>query len=494
MRMHSGVIAGWTPLALSPALWLAADAGTFQSSGGAAASTDADPIGEWRDQSGNGRHATMTGSNRPAYKLVGGRPSVRFTTASLQYMVVGGSALNIRDNCTVFAVFKPTTTIRQTILGQGNTTGAFQLEVNLANPNTIINGVVISAASDQFTALSALAQRMICYRRSGAGATSDWRINGSSHAPTVTNSATAFSADGTAEIGRRAAASQHLNGDLFALLVFTQSLTNAEIVQVEEYLRAAYAVAFQLQLLDLPSSAAVADKAQGVAYDGTYYYLSTDTKLHKLTRSGSTYTTVLSRTITGDNPTGKTQLTGMHYYGGYLWCGANSYPATSPAAGWIVKYNPADLTWVATYPTQAHQCEGARWKDLGDGNGPNLWAIYNDWGSVSRYDASLNHVADYALPLYSGFALGYQGIIWLGNDLITPEHRDNNPNDRVHVHTWNGTGFDGVIKLIPPATASGQGCDWEGTGSPSIGDVLLFAERITNTDARIVRATYRYVH
>lgn len=64
----------FSPLALSPALWLKADAGLYQERTGASATTpassDADPVGTWQDQSGNAKHLTApSDATRPALKL-----------------------------------------------------------------------------------------------------------------------------------------------------------------------------------------------------------------------------------------------------------------------------------------------------------------------------------------------------------------------------------------------------------------------------------------
>lgn len=71
----------FSPLSLSPALWLKADAGTNQTASGTAATADADPVGEWQDQGGNGNHlAQATASKRGTLKLniQNGRPVIRF--------------------------------------------------------------------------------------------------------------------------------------------------------------------------------------------------------------------------------------------------------------------------------------------------------------------------------------------------------------------------------------------------------------------------------
>ena len=76
----------WTPPKATGAglkLWLRADRGLFQDSGGTTPATaDGDPVGLWQDGSGQGNHVSQaTASKRPTLRLgvtPSGRPVVRF--------------------------------------------------------------------------------------------------------------------------------------------------------------------------------------------------------------------------------------------------------------------------------------------------------------------------------------------------------------------------------------------------------------------------------
>lgn len=72
-RSLGSFINGWTPDQISPALWL--DASVFSSI------TIATGVSEWRDISGNNRHATQaTTSLQPAYQATGlnGLPTINW--------------------------------------------------------------------------------------------------------------------------------------------------------------------------------------------------------------------------------------------------------------------------------------------------------------------------------------------------------------------------------------------------------------------------------
>lgn len=233
--------------------------------------------------------------------------------------------------------------------------------------------------------------------------------------------------------------------------------------------------------------------AQGVAFDGTYYYWTADNYLRKYTRSGDNYTLVASKDCTLDAPTAKTQLDNIDYYGGYLWVGANDFGATgSIKNGWIIKYDTS-FNMIEYFPTLNHWCECGVWKDVGDGE--ELWVLYSDYDHCSRYkkiSGIWTHINDYLLP----FVIGqthminlrglYQGALWYGDYLICQTHMINTDTE-THVYKWNGNGFDGVERYRALTGNTGQGIAWE-----SYGNVMLFAERGIGgaTQQRILRAQF----
>lgn len=89
---------GFTPAVLSPFMWLEAGQGFYQDSAGTTPATaNADPLGLWQDQSGNGRHVSQaTSGSRPVLlaNAHNGRMAPTFNARSLASGSVFDSSFN----------------------------------------------------------------------------------------------------------------------------------------------------------------------------------------------------------------------------------------------------------------------------------------------------------------------------------------------------------------------------------------------------------------
>jgi hypothetical protein len=130
-RSRRIITPGFSPLSLSPALWLdASDSGSlFQSNGGAAASNDGDPVGYWMDKSGNGKHATQTsGTNKPTLKtaIQNGKNIVR-TNGTSSFMNIPTTTINAPF--TIYLVIKkPSSSAIMELAGISTTTARYLFE------------------------------------------------------------------------------------------------------------------------------------------------------------------------------------------------------------------------------------------------------------------------------------------------------------------------------------------------------------------------------
>jgi hypothetical protein len=112
-------------------LWLRGDAGTFQDAARTtAAANDGDPVGGWRDDSGEGDHfsqatAAKRGTLKTGANGINGRAVVRFDGVDDFLAGPALSALVAAGTFTAMAVFKPTA-------------------IDTNNPNTWNNDALIS--------------------------------------------------------------------------------------------------------------------------------------------------------------------------------------------------------------------------------------------------------------------------------------------------------------------------------------------------------------
>lgn len=100
---------------------------------------DGDAITTWSDASGNGNDATQSVvARKPIYKvnIRNGKPVVRFSAASSQWMAIDNSALPTQD-FTVLIVYNATsTTVQKALIGRAYNFGALYMSVVANNDGT----------------------------------------------------------------------------------------------------------------------------------------------------------------------------------------------------------------------------------------------------------------------------------------------------------------------------------------------------------------------
>lgn len=214
-------------------MWVKTDAGLFQESTFATpAVADADPVGGWRDQSGQGNDLTQaTAGSRPTLKvnIQNGRPVLRFLAATLQYM-----------DTTAFTLSQPTTAIFA-----GNITNT---NGKLTDAITVINRRMFQCASAGATL------------RVHAGASVDLACNPGtfSYKAAIWNGTSSLNQqdDGTQtgdcgannSTGIRIGAgggtiSSYMTGDIGEIIFYNRALTTAELNQLRGYIRQRWATA-----------------------------------------------------------------------------------------------------------------------------------------------------------------------------------------------------------------------------------------------------------
>lgn len=215
--------------------------------------------------------------------------------------------------------------------------------------------------------------------------------------------------------------------------------------------------------------------AQGVASDGTNVWYSSSSALYKYTEAGSLVT---SRSVTGDNPTSKSQINGLKIYGGYLYvCAAEN---SDPRKSWVCKYDKDALTYISHVQiTGDWFIEGI---DYHDGY---WWTVFHANKVIAQLDSSFSVVATHDMSFSVtgssggyGAGTGYDGIAWYGDHVFCNIHTTYN-EDFCDVYGWTGTDFVEVARLRWPTSKAHQGLALD----PVEANILWFAERApTGTD------------
>ena len=234
----------------SLAIWLdASDSATlFQdASATTAASAASDPIGCWKDKSGNDRHYTGSSTTRPLLALAkhNGRNSIYFDGTDDLLGVGGGSTTNSNSTLAdatgacAWVVYEPNSDIDYAVLKFANSASGYERFTNGATYHTFFR-------TSRFAALSpAPPTSGLTLLASSASVATDsqaLRINGSTivSQPCATTFAAWRALTSQAwTVGQDAA---FLNGWVSEVIVLGRSATATEVAQVEKYLAAKWGI------------------------------------------------------------------------------------------------------------------------------------------------------------------------------------------------------------------------------------------------------------
>ena len=226
-----GLWSSFNPTSISGLqLWLdSSDSGTlFQDSAGIIPATkDGDPVGYWKDKSGNNRNFTQaTAANRPALKtsIQNSKNIIRFDGIN-DFIQPSGYAIGAQP-VTIFTVFKTNGTGYHNIYDSSNSnpmmwidnSGQIEFDITGYRSSSVLNTATlvsyVNASSGGIIAIN------------GVTATSPYNV-------ALSSSATTFFNRG---------GGQTYKGDFYEMLIYNSALSTAQRQQVETYLNQKWGV------------------------------------------------------------------------------------------------------------------------------------------------------------------------------------------------------------------------------------------------------------
>ena len=218
-------------------LWLDATKGLFDAtSGGNPVTTDGATIARWEDQSSSGYNVLQaTLANRPILKtgIKNNKNVVRFDGTNDALISASISSDNLPKLTAFFVVSAAGG-------GGGNAgrfiergTGSFNVFMfSGTGPSMICGGGQLTAGSVSLSTFNLISSRWV----GGAGSGTTIIRTNKSLAGTGFTSSTPNVANTTYQIGNRTALDRTFNGDVGEIIIYNESLTDAQIDQVESYL------------------------------------------------------------------------------------------------------------------------------------------------------------------------------------------------------------------------------------------------------------------
>lgn len=243
-------------------VWLdGSDSSTMlQSSGGSPVASNGDPIGVWRDKSGNSYHATQTdGTKKPTFRtnVKNGKSVVRFDGTNDHLQLVGSTSFLKflhNSNSTVFVAAKNSGAGNSMLLCSNNGTGSntgfwFYYPGTTSFWPIATNGTTANVVySLESSITNTNYNLMMAYTKAGDPTASE-RVknynNGSllSGANTLTNAADSGNSGFDVFVGSGSSVSNYpLNGDILEILIYNQVLSTGDRQKIETYLNSKWSI------------------------------------------------------------------------------------------------------------------------------------------------------------------------------------------------------------------------------------------------------------
>lgn len=189
--------------------------------------------------------------------------------------------------------------------------------------------------------------------------------------------------------------------------------------------------------------------AQGVAFDGTYFYVSDSTALYKYNAAGSLQT---SRTVAGDG-TDTAHVGDIFVKDGVIYGATANYP-TTPESSHIAKWNASNLSYIGEEDivSDSH-ASSLTYHDS------QWWVLYYD-NTIITYSDAWTEGSTYTIPfeLEDG-SYAYDGMAWVGDSLFLNPHDQMKPQASQQFY-FSGTKFTHIKDVVQPYECN-QGMDWD---------------------------------
>lgn len=219
---------------------------------------------------------------------------------------------------------------------------------------------------------------------------------------------------------------------------------------------------------------------QGIATDGTWYFVSYSDKIYTY-NSSWVYQSDID--CTGINSGLHTQVNGMYVDGSTLYITANEFPTTT--SSWVYDFTINSGTGALTSVGSNQSLSAGGTAESITKTDDGWWVSSHNKHGLDLYNTSWVHQGFEAFPttLTENNNEVWQGHQWFGDYVVVNIHDQNSQAPRTDVYYWNGSSFETYkTQIAPPTTTCTQGIYRDG-------EYMLWANRKTASLGGIQRST-----